>query len=123
MPADLRAIRISSIIKGRVLYRNTKYQAKVSIAKHIHYTRALLEYTSGPVSLYNILIGYSVTMAAISTLQLREAGHQLSKRSNWASREAGVIVVFCVVFIVATGLISLWVSRLISRRRAARSVV
>jgi hypothetical protein len=62
-------------------------------------------------------------MAAISSLQARDAVHQFAKRSNWAAREAGVIVVFCVVFIVATGLIFLYVSRAISRRRAARSTV
>jgi hypothetical protein len=72
-----------------------------------------------------MLIHYSalLEMAAISTLQIRDAGHQLSKRRNWAGHEAGVIVVFCVVFIVATGLISLYVSRAIARRRAARSTV
>lgn len=62
-------------------------------------------------------------MAAISSLQVRDAGHQLAKRRNWAGHEAGVIVVFCVVFIVATGLIGLWVSRALARRRAARSNV
>jgi hypothetical protein len=47
--------------------------------------------------------------------------NQLIKRDgNWASQEAGVIVVFCIVFIVGTGLIGLWISRFIARRRAAR---
>jgi len=60
-------------------------------------------------------------MAAISELQVREAAHQLIRRkSNWAGHEAGVIVVFCVVFVVAVGLLSLCISRALARRRAAR---
>jgi hypothetical protein len=61
-------------------------------------------------------------MAAISTLQtlqLRDAAHQLAKR-NWAGQEAGVIVVFCIVFVVAAGLLFLCVSRYLARRKAAR---
>jgi hypothetical protein len=61
-------------------------------------------------------------MAAISTLQtlqLRDAAHQLAKR-NWAGQEAGVIVVFCIVFVVAIGLLYLCVSRYLARRKAAR---
>jgi predicted permease len=57
-------------------------------------------------------------MAAIT---IREATHALSKRSNWAGKEAGVIVVFCVVFIVASGLIGLYLSRFISRKRAEKA--
>ncbi|RDL37646.1 Uncharacterized protein BP5553_05079 [Venustampulla echinocandica] len=59
-------------------------------------------------------------MAAISTLQARDAMHQLVKRKNWAAQEAGVVLVFCIVFIVAVGLIGLFVSRWFSRRKAAR---
>jgi len=59
-------------------------------------------------------------MAAIAPLQAREVVHQFAKRSNWAGKEAGVIVVFCVVFVVAAGLLGLAVSRAISRRKAAR---
>jgi heme/copper-type cytochrome/quinol oxidase subunit 2 len=61
-------------------------------------------------------------MAAISTLQtlqLRDAAHQLAKR-NWAGQEAGVIVVFCIVFVVAVGLTFLCVTRYLARRKAAR---
>ncbi len=57
-------------------------------------------------------------MAAISnTLAVRDA--HIYKR-NWAKQEAGVIVVFCIVFIVAVGLIGLYTSRWLSRRKAAR---
>jgi hypothetical protein len=65
-------------------------------------------------------------MAAISTiqtLQLRDEVMQLVKRDNWAQREKGVIVVFCIVFIVAAGVLGLCISRWFSRRRAARPVV
>jgi len=62
-------------------------------------------------------------MAAISTLLAREAVHPIIKRNNWAGHEAGVIVVFCVVFIVAVGLIGLFVSRQIKSRRTSRTTV
>lgn len=61
-------------------------------------------------------------MAAISPLQARDA-HQLVRRSNWAGREAGVIVVFCVVFVVAVGLITVYITRVLAKRRAMRSTV
>jgi hypothetical protein len=39
-------------------------------------------------------------MAAINALAVRDASlHMLAKRKNWAAREAGVVVVFCIVFI------------------------
>ncbi|TGO52234.1 hypothetical protein BCON_0145g00160 [Botryotinia convoluta] len=63
----------------------------------------------------------------MATIQIREATQQLVKRQNWAAREPGVIVVFAIVFIVASGLIGLQISRWISRRRqkqaAKRSAV
>lgn len=58
-------------------------------------------------------------MAPTSTIFARM--HQ-KRTGNWAQREAGVIVVFCVVFIVASGLIGLFLSRLITRKRAERAV-
>jgi len=61
-------------------------------------------------------------MAAISTIQVRDTVHQLVKRKkNWAAREAGVIVVFCVVFVVASGLLGLALTRLITRKRAEKA--
>lgn len=67
---------------------------------------------------------YPIEMA---TIQVREATQQLVKRQNWAAREPGVIVVFAIVFIVASGLIGLQISRWISRHRekqaAKRSIV
>ncbi|KAJ6439394.1 MFS monocarboxylate transporter [Purpureocillium lavendulum] len=75
-------------------------------------------------------------MAAIDTAlagpQTLNNLNRLAKRGNWASQEAGVIVVFCIVFIdranrnrirnrtVAVGLISLWIHKLLKKRKAAR---
>ncbi|KAL7622977.1 hypothetical protein AAE478_006656 [Parahypoxylon ruwenzoriense] len=42
---------------------------------------------------------------------------------NWASQEAGVIVVFCIVFVVGVGLIGLWISKAISKRRARKAAL
>ena len=37
------------------------------------------------------------TMAAIKSLMTRDSVAHLAKRQNWAAREPGVIVVFCIV--------------------------
>ncbi|KKZ63925.1 hypothetical protein EMCG_01784 [[Emmonsia] crescens] len=60
-------------------------------------------------------------MPALSLIT-RDEGvyHQLTKRSNWAGRNAGVVLVFCIVFIIAVGLISLFAYRWNLRRKAAR---
>ncbi|KAF4121032.1 hypothetical protein GMORB2_2518 [Geosmithia morbida] len=58
-------------------------------------------------------------MAAInSSLISREVASHLVKRKNWAAKEAGVIVVFCIVFIVGVFLIGLWISKCIQKRKA-----
>lgn len=55
------------------------------------------------------------------SLIAREAFTQLVRREkNWAAREPGVIVVFCVVFLVAVGLIALWIYKKMVARRAAK---
>lgn len=60
-------------------------------------------------------------MPAINNvLVARDTMSHLAKRSNWAQREAGVIVVFCIVFIVLVGVIGLFISRRISSARARR---
>jgi len=64
-------------------------------------------------------------MAAIDmslVARSEEQLHQLLKRKNWAAREPGVMVVFCVVAAVALLLIGLWISRKMAARRAARPV-
>ncbi|ERT03090.1 hypothetical protein HMPREF1624_01395 [Sporothrix schenckii ATCC 58251] len=63
-------------------------------------------------------------MAAIRSITLaarEEAVAHIAKRSNWAGREAGVIVVFAIVFVVGVGLIGLWIHKLLAARKAARA--
>jgi hypothetical protein len=59
-------------------------------------------------------------MPVLKTVVAREAFSTIAKRSNWAGHEAGVVVVFCIVFVVAVGLIGLFVSKKLSARRAAK---
>lgn len=60
-------------------------------------------------------------MAAIyKPLLARDELLQLAKRSNWAGREAGVIVVFCIVFVVLVGLIGLFIHKKLAARKAAK---
>ncbi|KAL5584904.1 hypothetical protein FOVSG1_014293 [Fusarium oxysporum f. sp. vasinfectum] len=62
------------------------------------------------------------TMAAIKSLMTRdEVVHQLAKRQNWAAKEPGVIVVFCIVGVVAIGLLSLFLYRKAIARKANKA--
>lgn len=86
-------------------------------------------------------------MAAIST-QHGIVMHELSKRKNWAQKEAGVVVVFCIVFlgaspsytilvyiscviceflltfnVVAVGVIGIYVNKCLQRRKERKAVV
>ncbi|KAG8353552.1 hypothetical protein FVEN_g8567 [Fusarium venenatum] len=62
------------------------------------------------------------TMAAIKSLMTRDSvAHQLVKRQNWASKEAGVIVVFCIVGVVAIGLLSLFLYKKAAARKANKA--
>ncbi|UKZ46742.1 hypothetical protein TrVGV298_000951 [Trichoderma virens] len=64
------------------------------------------------------------TMAAISKqLIATRAVSELVKRKNWAAREPGVIVVFCIVFVVAVGLIGLFIHKQCAKRRASKSQI
>lgn len=60
-------------------------------------------------------------MPVINTIVARETFSQIVKRKNWAQQEAGVIVVFCIVFVVACGLIGLFISKRMAARRAAKA--
>ncbi|RHZ57065.1 hypothetical protein CDV55_104492 [Aspergillus turcosus] len=44
--------------------------------------------------------------------------HHLAKRHNWASENPGVILVFCIVFIVGVGVIALFAYRKWMARKA-----
>lgn len=50
----------------------------------------------------------------------RDAFTHIAKRENWAQKEAGVIVVFAIVFVVAVGVIGLFIGRKISAARARK---
>ncbi|EPE27547.1 hypothetical protein GLAREA_04338 [Glarea lozoyensis ATCC 20868] len=52
----------------------------------------------------------------------RNTPHHLQKR-NWASQEAGVIVVFCIVFVVGCGLLALAIRNCLAKRRAKKAVI
>ena len=46
------------------------------------------------------------------------AVHHLMKRKNWAAKEPGVIVVFCIIGAVVILLTGLFIQKKISARRA-----
>jgi ABC-type phosphate/phosphonate transport system permease subunit len=59
-------------------------------------------------------------MPAINALVARDAAlSHLAKRENWAQQEAGVIVVFVIVFVVGVGLISLFIHKKLAARKSA----
>ena len=60
-------------------------------------------------------------MPAVKSLMATEAYSHIAKRSNWAGREAGVVVVFCIVFVVAVGLTGLFVHKKLAARKAAKA--
>jgi len=63
-------------------------------------------------------------MAAINTALIarsEEQLHQLLKRKNWAAKEPGVILVFCIVAAVVILLTGLFLMRKVQARRAARA--
>lgn len=63
-------------------------------------------------------------MPAINNaLVAREAISHITKRENWAQKEAGVVVVFCIVFVVAVGVIGLFISKKISAARAKKQAL
>ncbi|KAI1650238.1 hypothetical protein F4813DRAFT_5234 [Daldinia decipiens] len=53
----------------------------------------------------------------------RDTLSHIVRRENWAQQEAGVIVVFCIVFVVAVGLIGLWISKAVAKRRATKAAI
>ncbi|KAK4113988.1 hypothetical protein N656DRAFT_707276 [Canariomyces notabilis] len=60
-------------------------------------------------------------MPAISaTVVARDTFSRIAKR-NWAQEEAGVIVVFCITFVVAVGLIALFIHKKLAARREKRA--
>jgi hypothetical protein len=54
----------------------------------------------------------AIDMSLVARSEL--AVHQLMKRKNWAAREPGVILVFCIVGAIAFLLIGLLISKKVS---------
>jgi hypothetical protein len=49
--------------------------------------------------------------------------HELVKRKNWAQRQPGVILVFCIVAAVVLLLTGLWLQKKVAARRAAKAAL
>jgi hypothetical protein len=47
--------------------------------------------------------------------------HQLVRRGSWPSENVGVMVVFCIVFVVAVGLLSIFLHKKFMAKRAAKA--
>ncbi|KAF2876502.1 hypothetical protein BDV95DRAFT_602480 [Massariosphaeria phaeospora] len=64
----------------------------------------------------------AITMAALDMSLVARSevvARELVKRKNWAAKEPGVIVVFCIVGAVAILLIGLFVQKKITARKQA----
>ncbi|KAM3537284.1 hypothetical protein ARSEF1564_009793 [Beauveria bassiana] len=46
--------------------------------------------------------------------------HEIAQRSNWPGKNAGVMVVFCIVFIVGVALVGLLISKWLKRRKESK---
>ncbi|OTA70260.1 hypothetical protein K449DRAFT_427783 [Hypoxylon sp. EC38] len=53
----------------------------------------------------------------------RDSFSHIVRRENWAQQEAGVVVVFCIVFVVGVGLVGLWISKCLAKRKAKKAAV
>ncbi|KAJ9156253.1 hypothetical protein NKR23_g1459 [Pleurostoma richardsiae] len=62
-----------------------------------------------------------IKMPAIKSLVAREAVSHIAKRSNWAGKEAGVVLVFCIIFVVGVGLIALFTHKWLVARRQRKA--
>ncbi|KAK1771198.1 hypothetical protein QBC33DRAFT_236160 [Phialemonium atrogriseum] len=58
--------------------------------------------------------------AVNKALYLSESVSHLVKRKNWAQREAGVVVVFCIIGVVVIGLSALFIHKKMLARKAAK---
>ncbi|EGD99440.1 hypothetical protein TESG_06875 [Trichophyton tonsurans CBS 112818] len=76
------------------------------------------------ILLHTKYLATTFTMAAILSLRdVHAASHQLAKRKNWAAREPGVVLVFCIIFVIAVGVLSTYLYRRMQRRKAAAGTV
>jgi len=49
--------------------------------------------------------------------------HDLAKRKNWAAKEPGVILVFCIIGTLALLLTGIFINKKISERRARKAQI
>ncbi|KAJ5612965.1 hypothetical protein N7510_006159 [Penicillium lagena] len=61
-------------------------------------------------------------MAAIGLIERSPSSniHSLIKRKNWAAKNPGVVLVFCIVFLVGCGIASLFIYRRWLKRKAEK---
>ena len=52
-----------------------------------------------------------------------ETLHQLVRRKNWAAREPGVILVFCIIGALAILLTAIFINKKLSERRARKAQI
>ncbi|SLM35105.1 hypothetical protein LPUS_04161 [Lasallia pustulata] len=71
---------------------------------------------SATLSSVNAMPAISLTTSAL----LARATTTPTKHRSWAKHEGGVILVFCIIFIIAAGLIGLCLFRMLVARRAKR---
>ncbi|KAF2435149.1 hypothetical protein EJ08DRAFT_730259 [Tothia fuscella] len=67
---------------------------------------------------------YRYAMAALDYSLLPRAEqslHMLMKRKNWAAKNAGVVLVFAIVFVVAILVIALLVSKRMAARKSGKA--
>jgi hypothetical protein len=63
-------------------------------------------------------------MAAISLpIVARDSFSHIAKRSNWPAKNAGVMVVFCIVFVVGVGLIALFIHKKLQARKERKAAI
>lgn len=62
-------------------------------------------------------------MAVIHSLRAEDTLNVRNEpvKRNWASREPGVVLVFCIVFLVGCGILALIVQKMRNERKAERA--
>lgn len=54
-------------------------------------------------------------------LPLLAARNGIARRDHWAAQEPGVVLVFCIVFLVGCGILLLIIQRALKQRREERA--
>ncbi|KAJ6139908.1 hypothetical protein N7471_006394 [Penicillium samsonianum] len=53
-----------------------------------------------------------------ASLSLHSIAERSGKKGNWANRNRGVVLVFCIVFLVVVGIMALFAYRRMLKRKA-----